>query len=124
MTGRIEVRSSRGRGRGVFAVTSFERGDVIEESPVIAFADDRWWRWPDNTVLSDYSFQFGCGSSAIVLGYGSLYNHSYTPNVMHQERPRDRLMRFVAVRRIESGEELLINYAGVGGTASMKFEVI
>jgi uncharacterized protein len=48
---------------------------------------------------------------AVVLGYGSLYNHSYKPNAYYRDR-RNRVKEFIALRDIAAGEEITINYNG------------
>lgn len=80
-----------------------------------------------NIGLYDYNFGWGKDrkAAALVLGYGSLYNHSPSPNAMHQKHEADGIMSVVAVRRIARGEEIFIRYdAGTGGdTQQMWFEV-
>ena len=77
----VIVASSPGRGRGVFARRPFARNDVIEVCPVIALSERDADRLYD-TGLYDYYFGWGKDGkqAAIALGYGSLYNHSFTPN--------------------------------------------
>lgn len=119
----IAVRPSPGRGRGVFAVDGFRRGETIEEAPVLVVACDTWWVHECNRVLLNYSFQWEFGQSAVVLGCGSLYNHSYDPNAVYLQDLTGMVMRFTAVKKIAAGEEIFINYGGTGGTRRMKFEV-
>lgn len=111
---KIRVGSSPGKGRGVFALSNFAPGDLIESAPVILFPDDLWWNDEGNTRLNHYSFQWDQGRSCLVLGYGSLYNHAADSNVAYH-RGVNQTMEFCAIRRIEAGEELLINYAGNSG---------
>ena len=61
---------------------------------------------------------------AVALGYGSLYNHSYTPNAHYVDVDQCR-KRFVALRDIEAGEEITINYNAVPDDRSdVGFEVL
>jgi SET domain-containing protein len=46
----------------------------------------------------------------MVLGYGSLYNHSENPNLIWTARIRSREIVFWARRDIECGEQLTHNY--------------
>jgi hypothetical protein len=55
--------------------------------------------------------------SAVVLGYGSLYNHENPANMRYESDPQKNVIRFIAVRDIAVGEELTINYNAVGGGA-------
>jgi SET domain-containing protein len=66
------------------------------------------------TELLNYFFGEGGGFDlpAIILGYGSLYNHSYSPNAKFTKNSGEKILRFVATRDIKKGEEILINYKG------------
>jgi hypothetical protein len=46
----------------------------------------------------------------MVLGFGSLYNHSYTPNATYVKKPDERVVEFVALQDIGSSEEITVNY--------------
>jgi SET domain-containing protein len=122
----ITIGSSESRGRGIFAARRFEPGETIEVCPVIALSEADA-RTLDGTGLSDYYFGWGKDgmAAAIVLGYGSLYNHSPSPNAVHQKHEAAGIMSVVAARRIERGEEIFIRYTtGTGGdTQQMWFEV-
>jgi SET domain-containing protein len=59
----------------------------------------------------DYVFIWGKKTVAIALGYGSLYNHSYSPNARYYDGP-GRTKVFMALRTIRAGEEILVNYNG------------
>ena len=48
---------------------------------------------------------------ALPLGYGSIYNHSYEPNASSLNVVPD-IMEFVALKDIQQGEEITINYNG------------
>ena len=43
----------------------------------------------------------------------SLYNHSYKPNAIYIRKVSEKVIDFVAIRDIEAGEEITINYNGV-----------
>ena len=104
----IEVRRTATRGRGVFARREIAEGDVIEQAPVIVVPADQAAACP---VLGTNCFVWGDGTVALALGYGSLYNHSYTPNASYDDRP-GRLKVYRALRDIAAGEEITINYNG------------
>ena len=56
-------------------------------------------------------FGWGSGeSTALALGYGSLYNHSYAPNAETLETPDELII--TAQRMIGEGDEIFINYMG------------
>src|SRR3954466_2785574 len=63
------------------------------------------------SVLSHYHFAWGKGTGALALGYGSVYNHSYRPNARYDDvGPQTK--EFTALRDIEPGEEIVVNYNG------------
>ena len=49
-------------------------------------------------------------SVAIALGYGSLYNHSYSANATYEKHFDDKLITFKAIADIRRGEEITVNY--------------
>ena len=49
-------------------------------------------------------------SSATVLGFGMIYNHSKEPNVNVEIDYKDFLFRFTTNKKIKRGEELFISY--------------
>jgi SET domain-containing protein len=107
----IEVRRVNGKGRGVFARRSIREGELIERVPVVVFRKhevidiDAW------TGLASYCFHWNNGTLALALGYGSLYNHSYEPNARYDDRA-GQIKEFIALRDIEPGEEITVNYNG------------
>jgi len=104
----VIIAPSRVHGRGVFAARPFEPGEVIEDCPVLLV--------PASTIvdlgLDGYCFEWDEDRCAIALGYGSLYNHSWDPNARYDHDHEHDLVSYTAVRRIERGEEITINYTG------------
>jgi hypothetical protein len=76
-TDSIEVKQIKGKGRGVSARRFICHGETIERVPVLVLpiAESRTASGP--TPMSGYCFDWGRGTVAVALGYGSLYNHSY-----------------------------------------------
>jgi SET domain-containing protein len=98
-----------GKGRGVFAVRDFKRGELVEAAPVILFpAKDV--DLIDETALADYYYKWGDAHYALVLGCGSLYNFSVTPNLSFKTDLKNKLMLYRAKKAIRKGQELTINY--------------
>ncbi len=107
-----------GRGRGVVAARPIAKGELIERAPVIV-VDARELEAIRSTRLARYYFEWGENEDqgAIVLGYGSLYNHSYEPCAEFEFRERDHAIDYVALRDIRAGEEITINYNNTGENA-------
>ena len=101
------------RGRGVSTRQALKAGSLVEVCPVLVLS-------PQDTAhivqtkLYDYYFEWNddAQSSALALGYGSLYNHSYQANLSYEMDFENQLIRFYAFRDIKAGEELCINYGG------------
>jgi uncharacterized protein len=100
-------------GRGMFASRRFLKGELIERAPVVVIDEKKW---PDaaKTILSDYAFDWGEKDehAAIAMGYISLYNHSYSPNAQLEQMANELMMEIVAIKDIEVGQEITINYNG------------
>ncbi|WP_141604669.1 SET domain-containing protein [Terrilactibacillus laevilacticus] len=111
----IEVKSSpisNGEfNRGVFATCDIKKGTLIHEAPVIAYPNEQH-EHIEKTLLGDYAFQYGIHHSAILLGYGMLFNHSYEPNAHYKINFDHHTFDFYAYRDIKAGEEIFINYNG------------
>jgi len=110
----IRVGRSGTIGRGVFAVQAFLPGDLIEKAPVLVISPTDW-ACLEKTVLFSYTYAFsdnGGDEMALALGFGSMYNHSYTPNAGYMKRIEDQAIDYVALRPILPGEEITINYNG------------
>ena len=108
---RILCMSTAERGRGVFAVRDLEAGDVLEDCPVLEIPRTEE-EWVTKSFLSDYVFEWGpeFDRMAFVLGLGMMYNHSYEPNARYVHVQEMGLIRFVAIQRIKTGDEITINY--------------
>ncbi|MDN4074040.1 SET domain-containing protein [Fictibacillus sp. CENA-BCM004] len=105
----FEVRKSR-FGRGIFATRNIKKGELIHRAPVIASPKEEC-KYMIKTVLADYVFNWNDGY-AIALGYGSLFNHSYTPNARYKLKKKELNIDFYAYKDIREGEEILVNYNG------------
>jgi uncharacterized protein len=101
------------RGRAMFACRKFSKGELIERAPVIPI-NEKQWPAAQKTILSDYAFDWGENDehAAIALGYVSIYNHSYSPNAQLEELLDELMMEVIAIRDIQAGEEITINYNG------------
>ncbi|MEO5948783.1 MAG: SET domain-containing protein [Candidatus Saccharimonas sp.] len=97
-------------GRGVFTTRGLAAGETIEIAPIIRLErDDPAIASPDSMV-PHYVFTFAEGYEGFALGYGSLYNHSYDPNMLYSKDDQLQAVVFTARRDIKSGEELTVTY--------------
>jgi hypothetical protein len=105
------------KGIGVFASRAIAAGEVVEVAPVIQLQSEfddmevdlqrRIFNWERIASLP--------GTSAIALGYGSLYNHANPANLRYASEFAGEAIKFIAARAIARGEELTINYNATGG---------
>lgn len=110
----IYVADSRidGAGLGVFAARSFTAGEPVEIAPAVFVPESETERRSD--FISDYSVllddEAGGEIIAVMLGYGSIYNHSESPSLSLDLCLPERAAIFTALRDVEAGEELTISY--------------
>lgn len=118
----IEIRETKdGRGLGVFTLARLDIGSVVETCPVVIINADykrlsrdvqlKLFDWNDLT-------QRGPNFHALALGYGSIYNGDNPANLHYApflEGQRHYIV-LSAVRAIEVGEELTVNYSGKKGS--------
>jgi uncharacterized protein len=111
----LYVDSTKNRGLGVFARRDVGAGELIEVCPVIVLTGIDERESLDKTGLYNYYFAWGAEDerTAIALGYGSLYNHSYLANADHCLDVAAGEIRIYAHRTIGKGEEITINYGGL-----------
>jgi SET domain-containing protein len=121
----LRVGPSPLHGLGVFAEQSIKPGQVVEICPTI-FVPDAEVEHFERTLLREYAYPWE-GGRILVLGYGSLYNHSvaanshYTPVV--EPAFGVGVQVYSAARPIEPGEEITVNYTGViGDLAELWFD--
>jgi uncharacterized protein len=107
----VYVKRVPGKGRGVFARQSIRKGTIIERVPIILVPLSQIAGGKDNPFLSSYCFVRNRSAYAVALGYGSLYNHSYTPNARYRDGAASTMF-FRALRDIEAEEEITVNYNG------------
>ena len=72
-TSAIEVKQTKGKGRGVFARRLICDGEVIERVPVLVLPVGETRSNSGTTRMAGYCFEWGRGTVAVALGYGSLY---------------------------------------------------
>lgn len=96
--------------RGVFAKQNIKNGEVIETCPLIVVPKSDMSNLTES-VLVTYFFYFGKNRLAIVLGFGSIYNHSYIPNAKYKINEKGQTITFSALKNIKKDEEITFNYS-------------
>jgi SET domain-containing protein len=105
----VTVKPSPLHGLGVFADDGIDAGQVVEVCPVIPAEPEAI------PALAERYYPWLEGRVAVVLGFGMIYNHSYEPNASYlpaEQRDSPGVMVYTAIRRIEAGEEITVNYTG------------
>lgn len=97
-------------GRGILSTQSIAEGELIERCPIIFLTEKDYPLAKQTTLLNYYFLNENEDRSAIALGYGSLYNHSYTPNATYKKYLEEGYIDFVAIKNIVPGEEITVNY--------------
>ncbi|WP_437586282.1 SET domain-containing protein [Sorangium sp. So ce1000] len=108
------------RGRGVFARRDYAAGEIVERCPVIII-EQPFASLPGilRTIVFNWAALAKTGeSSAIALGFGSMYNHDNPANMRYEATDEPHALVFSTVRPVAEGEELTINYNAVGGGPS------
>jgi SET domain-containing protein len=105
---KITVKSSKGKGRGVFATARIRAGEVIETAPVLLVPKDQ----ADvlaATFLGHYMFQTDNGRHYVIgLGLTSMVNHDDQPNAEFFATIDHVVVK--ATRAIAVGAEITIDY--------------
>lgn len=106
----IVIMQTKNKGRGVFAIKNFQKNEIIEISPVIPL-NKYDSSLCEKTKLDNYIFCWKDeNDGAVILGYGSIYNHSYTPNSLYIHNYKNNESIFRALKCIKKGEEITVNY--------------
>jgi len=107
----IEYKKSKIHNLGVFAKKNFKIGEVIENCPVLVLSHETT-KLIDDKDIDNYSFDWEEHKSAIVLGYGSLYNHDYDPNARYLKDIKKNILTIKSIKPIKKGQEITLNYNG------------
>lgn len=101
-------------GRGIFAYIQIRKDNLIESCPVIEIKRQDV-SLIKQTELKNYYFLWHkqkkiATKVVICLGFGSIYNHSFKPNATYKKRIKEKRIDFVALKDINKGEEITVNY--------------
>lgn len=102
-------KSNKIPGYGVFARQKIKKGKLIETCPLI-LVPIKELDFIKKTKLNFYYFEYNSKFIVMSLGYGSLYNHSYSPNAKYVFNYKKELIKIYAIKYISENEEIFINY--------------
>jgi SET domain-containing protein len=107
----VSTSKIKGAGRGVFAAKDIKKGTLIERCPIIEIPKNDLSN-VNESFLVTYFFYFGKNKNRVglALGFGSIYNHSYSPNAAYKIKSKEKIIEFVATKNINAGEEITFNY--------------
>jgi len=105
----VIIGNSEIHGRGMFANRSIKKGEIIEKCPLIIFNRNRV---DALSIIRDYDISTPDGKHAIMLGYGSIYNHSDDNNSSWDFNEIPEIV-VKAIRDIEKGEEVCVSYGKI-----------
>ncbi|KAL1302167.1 hypothetical protein AAFC00_002598 [Neodothiora populina] len=108
------------KGRGVFARSCIPSGTVLETCPALVLDPVENKLHVEKTSLYHYTYNWPLPvrdgerpqtTQAVILGLGSMFNHSsHSQNVGWERDLAREIVTYVALRDIEAGEELCISY--------------
>ena len=100
MKAKLELKEIPGKGEGVFATESFQKGDFILKCEIRE----------DNSKNHAHASQVGIDKWMSYKGLGIMINHSCDPNCGIQ-CDEDEIRKYIAFKDIEAGQELTFDYA-------------
>jgi len=111
---KIKIQDIKGKGRGIFATQDIKKGEIIEHCPII-FLSEKEIKFLNNEsdiLKFYYLFQYAIDKYCIMLGYGSLYNHSKDANadIDYDSNEPKNFITFTAIKDIKTGEEVVYDY--------------
>lgn len=99
-------------GHGIFTTTSLPADTTLEECPYLRIKADEC-----AGVLDDYVFNLESAEEngesdyySLVLGWGSLFNHSNHHNTEYWHDTDRDLIVFHTIKPVPAGKQLFINY--------------
>ena len=108
----FEVRKTKNRGWGIFALRDFAEGELVESAPVVVMTAAEM-ELLNKTKLHDYIFHWGEeGGCCMALGAVPIFNHAAPSNCEYFQDNEGELIEIYTVANIKKGEEMTINYNG------------
>ncbi len=99
-------------GYGIFTTKSISADTTLEECPYLRIKEDEC-----SGPLDDYLFNLESAEEngesdyySLVLGWGSLFNHSYQHNTEYWHDTERDLIVFYTIKKVSAGKQLFVNY--------------
>lgn len=109
----LEIRHAGAKGRGVFALRAFKKGELIERCPVLVVPiAEKDLIDKSSLYYYYYAWEPDDDGMAFMLGYGSIYNHSFKPNAIFERNMASGYMDYIAIKDIAPDQEITVNYNG------------
>lgn len=108
----FELKRIPNKGRAIFATRNFKTGDIIENCPTVTLTPKER-KHCEKTLMNYYMYPWrSTRSASVVLGYGSIINHSFNPNTDWKQNFKSNTMVYRAIKPIKKGDEITVNYNG------------
>lgn len=111
---KIKIVEIKGKGRGVVATENISKNEIIETCPLIILGakDSQFVGDKSDTLRHYHLYQQKFDRNCIMLGYASLYNHSFEPNadIEYGNDPKAKYLIYKAIKDIKAGDEITWNY--------------
>src|SRR5208283_2158827 len=105
----IRIKNTKNMGRGLFASENILKGALINVSELLKIPLEEVVMCP---TIEKYVFGYSKKYSVMVLGLGSLFNHSSKPNVeaWHGYKDEREVMEFRTMCTVKKGQQLFLDY--------------
>ncbi len=107
----FEVRLTKDKGWGIFALRNFEADELVESAPVIVMSAEEM-KLLNQTKLHDYIFHWENDGCCMAMGYVPVFNHAAPSNCEYFQHYEEGLIEIRTVGPVKAGEEMTINYMG------------
>jgi SET domain-containing protein len=91
------------KGWGVFAAEEIKKDEIVEICYCMVLHNNK-------NPFIDYSYNLNSTDELLPWGYGSIYNHSSTPNIKYNLDKNNKLITYFAINDISIDEEICHNY--------------
>ncbi|MCO5143493.1 MAG: SET domain-containing protein-lysine N-methyltransferase [Oligoflexia bacterium] len=106
----LYLKKTKEKGWGVYCSKRITKGKVFETCPIIYLPRKLIHKF-SGTPVDSYRFEYYGNTTALVLGYGSLYNHSKKQaNCDYRINRKSKTFSFYATKDIPADTEILHDY--------------